>query len=145
MIGYDQPELRQLERLYGIVIAGDLERFLLKAGRSDGGIIGDDPVVLYRPTWNVRTHVLFQMKFFVSLQDAGAWEHLEKPFVIALESETQYYFLKTGSSNPTQIHRFDENEGSVADTQMSLGGYLLDVMRRYGLAGAACVGEMLRI
>jgi len=145
MLGYDESELRKLERLYDIAIDGDLKAFLLKAGRSDGGVIGDDPVVLYRSAWSVRAHILFQINFIESLQEVSAWEHLQKPFVVSLESETQYYFLKTGSSNGSRIYRFDENAGCVSDTGLSLSCYLSDVMDRYELGRIVCVGEMLRV
>ncbi len=145
MRGYDQAELRKLEELYDIVIDGELASFLVKAGRSDGGVIGDDPVVLYRSAWSVRAHILFQLGLIESLQDAGAWVHVKKPFVVSLESETQYYFLRTGATDGSRVFRFDGNVGSVSDTGMSLAGYLLDVMNRYELAGVVCAGEMLRI
>lgn len=48
VVGYSDLELEKIERLYDVRIAGDLKRFLSECGRSDRGLIGDDPIVLYR-------------------------------------------------------------------------------------------------
>lgn len=144
MVGYSELEITKIEKLYGIVVSGEFASLLRRAGRSDGGLVGDDPLIIYRPRWSVRAHLLFQMKLFNSLQDIGAWDYLNKPFVFSLESETQYYFLITGDSGGFVYH-YDENEETVKNTGMSLFEYLLDVVDRYTLGGLVCKGDLLNI
>lgn len=145
MRGYSDTELRRIEKLYDIIIASELEQFMLKAGRSDGGTIGDDPLIIYRPSWTVRGQILFQVNFFESMQDIGAWDFLKRPFVISLESETQYYFLQTASNDSARIFHHDENSKTVEDTGLSLSRYLMSVMDRYPLGGPVCIGELINI
>ncbi|ATQ79006.1 hypothetical protein CR152_19990 [Massilia violaceinigra] len=143
MVGYHEFELRRIERLYGINIGGDFSEFLLKAGRCDGGVIGDDPLIIYRPTWSVRTHLLFQVNFFNGLQEIGAFEFINKPFVFSLEAETQYYFLQTRNPDDMQVYHYDENAESVQGTGLTLENYLIDILQRYPIGGVVCKGELL--
>lgn len=93
MCGYNDQEIEKIERLYNIVAKGDFRDFLRRAGRCDGGVIGDDPLVIYRSSWGIRGQILFQLSFHNDLQDLEKWDFLNKPFVFSLESETQYYFF----------------------------------------------------
>jgi hypothetical protein len=144
MVGYDEAEIQKIERLYGVVISGDFSSFLRRAGRSDGGVVGDDPFIIYR-NWNVRTHILFQVGFFNDLQEIGAWEYLNKPFVFSLESETQYYFLQTGLVNSDLVFHYDENSRMVKSTGLSFYEYLVGAVARYPLGGSICRGDLLEI
>jgi hypothetical protein len=144
MVGYSDVELEKIERLYGIIVSGELASFLRRAGRSDGGIIGDDPFIIYR-NWTVRTHILFQVNFFNDLQEIGAWDYLNKPFVFSLESETQYYFLQTDMPNPDLVYHYDENSRTIKSTGLSFYEYLLGVVARYPLGGEICHGDLLEI
>jgi len=145
MIGYSESEIEKLERLYGIQLSGDFRAFMERAGRCDGGIIGDDPFIIYRPHWSVRTHILFQVNFFSSLQAIGAWDYLDRVFVFSVESETQYYFLQTGAAEPDLVYHYDENSESVKATGMRFGEYLVDVLARYPHGRGLCKGELLNI
>ena len=145
MIGYADIEIEKIGRLYGINFPDDFKSFMQIAGRCDGGLIGDDPLIIYRPSWSVRTHILFQVNFFNSLQEIGAWDYLNKPFVASLESESQYYFLQTNVENPDLVYHFDENNESVASTGMSFGEYLVDILKRYPVGGVVCKGELINI
>ncbi|MEJ2046172.1 MAG: hypothetical protein P8X74_19570 [Reinekea sp.] len=58
VVGYLDDEIKKLERLYDVVITGQMRSFLSEMGRSGGGLIGDDPIVLYREKMSVRRHVL---------------------------------------------------------------------------------------
>ena len=143
--GYSELEINKIEKLYGVAVMGDFRSFLHSVGRSDGGVIGDDPLIIYRASWNVRAHLLFQMSFFNSMQEARAWDFLNKPFVLALESETQYFFLQTGIVGEQSIFHFDENTGLVKNTGFQLADYLMNIMARYPLGGQPCVGELIEI
>lgn len=145
MVGYKLDEIKKIEKLYGISIRGEFESFLLRAGRCDGGVIGDDPIVIYNPLKDVRTHILFQANFFNDLQGIGAWEYLHMPFVFSLESETQYYFLQTGLQGNEYVYHYNENSEIIHNTGMSFSDYLIDITDRYPLGRTICRGELLII
>jgi len=144
MVGYSDIEIEKIERLYGIKVSGELASFLRRAGRSDGGVIGDDPLTIYR-NWTVRTHILFQINFFNDLQDICAFDNLNRPFIFSLESETQYYFLQTDVPNPDLVYHYDENGETIRSTGLSFYDYLLSVVARYPLGGEICQGDLLEI
>jgi len=144
-IGYREGELRKIERLYDISIAGDFAQFMLRAGRCDGGALGDDPIILYRPAWNVRTQILFQVNFFTSLQEIGAFYFLKKPFVFSREAETQYYFLQTSRVGDESVYHYDENNEQVRNTGKTFAEYLTDLLDYYPLGGVVCKGDLLDI
>lgn len=145
LVGYAEDEICQIERLYGICVRGQLREFLLAAGRSGGSLLGDDPIILFRNSWPVRGQILFQVKMFTYLQEIGAWNYLNKPFVVSLESETQYYYLQTDSEEYDLVYHYDENNDTVECTNTTLFEYLKDVASRYGLCDVKCQGELLRI
>jgi len=57
VLGYSEDEIEKIERLYEIKIGGDLRRFFLEMGRSDGGLIVDDPIFLYNARIRIRTDI----------------------------------------------------------------------------------------
>jgi len=126
-------------------VSGDFRSFMERAGRCDGGIIGDDPFIIYRSHWSVRTHILFQVNFFTSLQEIGAWDYLNKVFVFSVENETQYYFLQTGAVNADLVYHYDENNELVTATGMRFGEYLVDVLSRYPHERGLSKCELLNI
>ncbi|MFJ2986493.1 SMI1/KNR4 family protein [Collimonas sp. NPDC087041] len=142
VIGYTENEINKIEALYDIKVKGEFRDFMLQMGRSDGGLIGDDPIVLYRPAWTVRGQILFQINLFNSLQEYGAWDQINKPFSFSRESETQYYYLQT-EKNDGLVYHFDENAGSVECTNLTFLEYLLDVRKRYPYKGVVCKGELI--
>jgi hypothetical protein len=145
--GYSEDELWKIEKLYDIKLLGAFRKFMNEMGRCGGGLIGDDPVILYRPAWPVRTQILFQIVFFGDMQNIGAFEYLDKPFVFSLESETQYYFLRTGSDTPELVYHYDENNKTVQETGLNFMNYMRDAIRRYRGYGRefVCQGELLNI
>ena len=127
--GYSNDEIKKIERLYNIDIKDDFKYFMENMGRCDGGLLGDDPIILYRKAWSVRTHFLFQIDFFNDLQEIGAWDFLNKPFVFSLEEETYYYFLQTGS-NSQEVYFYSENDKKVIPTGMKFFEYLIDLTKK---------------
>ncbi|MFH6974495.1 hypothetical protein ACG2K1_09975 [Neisseria sp. 23W00296] len=95
VVGYTEYELKKIEALYNVSINGEFRDFMLLAGRCSGGGLNDDPIILYRSYWSVRTQIMFQAKLFDELQGIGAFDFLGKIFCFSLEGETQYYFLIT--------------------------------------------------
>jgi hypothetical protein len=145
MIGYTGNEIEKIERLYDIVASNQLRSFFLEMGKSDGGAIGDYFIPLYRPTWRVRQHILFQMDFFNRLQEENFFEYLYKPFVISLVSETQYYFLET-SSHGDEVFHYDENNSAVTSSSLDLVNFLKSlVLRNSGKIQKSTVGNLLEI
>jgi hypothetical protein len=121
-VGYSSDELDKVARLYDINLQGQLKLFLADMGKSDGGLIGDSMIQLYRPSWKVREHLLFQLDFFNQMQEEGFYDFLNKPFVFSLVSETQYYFIQT-SLNDVVCH-YDSNAETVKETEWDLVGFL---------------------
>lgn len=146
--GYEEIELKKIEALYGISIHGELKDFMLHAGRCDGGLIGDDPIILYRPAWSVRAHLRLQLGFFSELQEIGAYDYIKKPFVFSIESETQYYFLKTSDPSLIVFH-YNENSGEIFNTGLTLSDYLVKTAATYNpffdSNRVVCKGELLII
>ena len=80
VIGYTENELKKIERLYDITIQGQLRELMLLAGRCDGGLIGDDPIILYRSAWDVRTQIFFQYKVIDYLYEIKANDYYGKNY-----------------------------------------------------------------
>jgi len=146
LLGYSEDEIAKIERLYGIEVQGDFRKFLYQMGRCDGGVFGDDPIILYRSAWNVRTQLLTQVCFFDDMQDNGNFEHLTyKPFVFSIESETQYFFIQTSSSEIDAVYHYDENSGKSVKTNYTFRTYLQDLYTNSKRSNIACTGELIAI
>jgi hypothetical protein len=122
VVGYSSEELNKIARLYDIKLQGQLELFLAEMGRCDGGLIGDSMIQLYRPSWRVREHLLFQFNFFNQMQEDGFYDFLNRPFVFSLVSDTQYYFIQTLLGDV--VYHYDSNVGAVKATEWDLVGVL---------------------
>ena len=153
VIGYTEHELKKIEALYEISIQGQLHEFMLLAGRCDGGLIGDDPIILYRPAWDVRTQIFFQNKLLTYLQDIHAYDFTGayggQMFCFSWEWETQYYFTIT-SNTDNLVYHYDENSETVECTNLTFYEYLDDVYKRYveedsNRKQIVCKGELLEI
>ncbi|MDR3416785.1 MAG: hypothetical protein P4L83_11415 [Nevskia sp.] len=144
--GYLDAELPAIELRYDVTIAGQLRAFLLSMGRCDGGLIGDDPLVLYRPSWTGQDQLAFQRAFRERLQSAELGVYCEeKPFAVTNESEVHYYFLLTASTEPDLVFHYNQTEESAHSTGLPLLEYLKGVLRRYAGYGqrAPLRGELL--
>jgi len=145
-LGYAQWEMESIERLYNIKVEGQLKGFLSEMGRSSGGMIGDSLIQLYRPSWRVRQHLLFQVDFFNQMQDEGFYEFLKKPFVFSLVSETQYYFLQTSGDEKDVVCQFDSNVGVATRTEWDLVGFIkMLISENEGEAKILAQGDLLVI
>ena len=126
--GYAPSELQAIGRLYNINVVGQLALFLAEVGRCDGGIMGDSSIPLYRPSWRVREHLLFQIGFFNDMQEAGHFGYLNKPFVFAWISETQYYFVQTSGVVIDKVYHFDSNTDIVRETEWDLIAFIKKIV-----------------
>jgi hypothetical protein len=145
-IGFDEGDLRKVELLYDVRLKGQFKQFLLEAGKSDGGLIGDAMMPLYRPTWHIRDHFVFQYNFFNEMQEEGFYEFLNKPFVVSLLSDSQYYFIQTSLEKSDVIYHYDSNGGEVNATEWDLLGFL-KVLLSYneGVLQTPTIGHLLDI
>jgi hypothetical protein len=144
--GYSEAELGKIETLYDLSITGDLRKFLLMMGRCDAGLIGDDPLILYRGSWTAQDQLEFQHAFRRRLVQAELEVYCEeKPFVISNESEVHYYFVLTASTEPDLVYHYYQGDESAHSTGLPLLDYLRGVLRRYTGYGKRPVrrGELL--
>jgi hypothetical protein len=131
--GYSEVELGKIESLYDISIQGQLKTFLLEMGRCDGGLIGDDPIILYRSNMNVANFVLLQNGLREEIYDTG-WQDIssQKPFNFAIESETLSYFVLTNSDEPNCVYFYDENKEKTGRTEWDLFSCLKNFTEYFG-------------
>lgn len=156
VLGYSETELLQIERLYEVRFEGDLRQFMLEMGRSDGGLLGDDPIILYRESWSVRTQLLTQVELREELSSLELKDELvqqglkelgpsEKEFLFSIEAETQYYFLKTATGSD-QVFHYDENHETVKETGLSFLEYMKQLVKEYSPQDyTICRGELIVI
>ncbi|MDH5803365.1 MAG: SMI1/KNR4 family protein [Gammaproteobacteria bacterium] len=145
-LGYSNLELEKIERLYNVEIKGQFKSFLIEMGKSDGGLIGDYSIQLYRPAWRVREHLLFQVDFFNQMQEEGFYDFLNKPFVFSLISETQYYFLQTSLDNHDVVYHYDSNNELVKMTDWDLVNFMkMLVAENKGVLLPESEGDILKI
>ncbi len=117
--GYDSNELLDIEKLFDININNDLKNFLEKYGKCSGGAIGDDSFIIYRDA-KIRGHLLAQLDIIDSLQEIGEWDMVgSKPFLFAIQGETQYYFLPTNGASKDKVYIYDDNNESLSNTNSS--------------------------
>jgi len=114
-IGYSEEEITKIEKLYDIEAKGDFREFLKYAGRCDGDLLGDDPIILYRQTWNIDSYL--RMNYFGFIDDE---DFEEKVFYDELKKKP---FIK--------VYCFDENEEKIKDTGMDFNEYMVDLIERY--------------
>ena len=154
VVGYSEEELVKIEKLYDIKISGFLREFMLEAGRGDGGLIGDDPIILYRNNWSVRGHFRTQdgfreelLKLLFKNNPAEFKLFCNSTLLFSIEAETQYYYLNTTGANPERVFHYDENEDIIEDTNVDFIDYMKNTVRVYGgfSPQIICQGEMLII
>lgn len=146
MIGYSDEEIDVIQSVYDVRISGQFKCFLSQMGRSDGGVIGDYEIPMYRSDWRLRDHLLFQYDFFCEMQSSGRFEFLNKPFVFAFLSENQYCFLQTASDHPDAVYRYDSVEDEVVDEGADLLGYLRSLAEdNGGKLFPAAIGNLLAL
>ena len=128
--GYSLSEIKRIEKLYDITIQGDFLEFMLKMGRCSGGLIGDEPIILYRDDWSVRDQILFQFRIIEVLHENYYEMRVQQPFCFSWEAETQYLFILTQSEDQL-VYQYDENEEKIIETGKTFKEYMLDVYEYY--------------
>ena len=150
-IGYSEEEITKIEKLYDIEAKGDFREFLKYAGRCDGDLLGDDPIILYRQTWDMESYL--RMNYFGFIDDEDFEEKVfydelkRKPFIFSIEMETYYFYIRTADDD-LKIYCFDENDEILKDTGMNFNEYMVDLVERYNpelkpTLDFSTVGELL--
>ena len=147
-IGYSEKEITKIEKLYDIEAKGDFREFLKYAGRCDGDLLGDDPVILYRQTWNIQSYL--RKNYFNFIDEDYTVLHgdlQKKPFIFSIEMETYYFYIRTADDD-LKIYCFDENDEILKDTGMNFNEYMVDLVERYNpelkpTLDFSTVGELL--
>ena len=130
-IGYSEEEITKIEKLYDIEVKGDFREFLKYAGRCDGDLLGDDPVILYRQTWSIQSYL--RKNYFNFIDEDYTVLHgdlQKKPFIFSIEMETYYFYIRTADDD-LKVYCFDENEEKIKDTGMNFNEYMVDLVERY--------------
>ena len=130
-IGYSEEEITKIEKLYDIEVKGDFREFLKYAGRCDGDLLGDDPVILYRQTWSIQSYL--RKNYFNFIDEDYTVLHgdlQKKPFIFSIEMETYYFYIRTADDD-LKVYCFDENEEMIKDTGMNFNEYMVDLVERY--------------
>ena len=147
-IGYSEEEITKIEKLYDIEVKGDFREFLKYAGRCDGDLLGDDPIILYRQTWNIQSYL--RKNYFNFIDEDYTVLHgdlQKKPFIFSIEMETYYFYIRTADDD-LKIYCFDENDEILKDTGMNFNEYMVDLVERYNpelkpTLDFSTVGELL--
>ena len=130
-IGYSEEEITKIEKLYDIEAKGDFREFLKYAGRCDGDLLGDDSVILYRQTWNMKIYLRMNYSYFIDENFKILHEEIKKkPFIFSIEMETYYFYIRTVDED-LKVYCFDENEEKIKDTGMDFNEYMVDLVERY--------------
>ena len=147
-IGYSEEEITKIEKLYDIEVKGDFREFLKYAGRCDGDLLGDDPIILYRQTWNIQSYL--RKNYFNFIDEDYTVLHgdlQKKPFIFSIEMETYYFYIRTADDD-LKVYCFDENEEKIKDTGMNFNEYMVDLVETYNselkpTLDFSTVGELL--
>ena len=147
-IGYSEEEITKIEKLYDIEAKGDFREFLKYAGRCDGDLLGDDPVILYRQTWNMKIYLRMNYSYFIDENFKILHEEIKKkPFIFSIEMENYYFYIRTADDD-LKVYCFDENEEKIKDTGMDFNEYMVDLVERYNpelkpILEIPSIGELL--
>ena len=139
-----------MERLYDVEITGQLYEFLRYMRRCSGGLIGDVSLMFYRSHLDVRHQFLRQDQLREDLCRLRQYPVFrQRPFLISIESETQYFFLLTKSETPDLVYHYDENEETVQATAWTFNEYLKRIMQvevpYYTVKDLVLTGEFIEI
>ena len=92
-IGYSEEEITKIEKLYDIEAKGDFREFLKYAGRCDGDLLGDDTVILYRQTWNMKIYLRMNYSYFIDENFKILHEEIKKKAIHIFNRNGNLLFL----------------------------------------------------
>ena len=128
-IGYNDKEIEKIERLYNIEIKGDFRTFMKFCGKYDGGLFGNDPVILYEDDVSYQLELQSRLKFY--LTDIEYYDlHKSKIFLISVEMESNYFFIKTRDDD-LRIYEYSEGINEVLELNIDFNEYMLTLVKDY--------------
>lgn len=129
--GYSEEEIKQIEDLYHIRIQGELKQFMRCMGRSAGGLLADNTMMLYY--LQPRSYMIHHQSNTDDLIHYSGYDFSTvNAFCFAQISETNIYFLKTTSENPERVYHYVEGGKGIRDTGKNFTEFLKSVVRDYG-------------
>lgn len=154
LVGYSAEEIRKIECLYDITVDGEFKSFMELAGKCSGGVIGDEDMLFYREDMNLSDHLLYQEDLRDELrEDIGLTDIAKmKPFIFAIEADTQMYLLKTAAEDSQRVYHYNQNHDIFEKTKWSFLDYIGQqiLLNARGIRAGyrdnvVCKGDLLRI
>ena len=128
--GYNDDEIRGIEELYDIEVKGDFREFLSIAGKSLGGLLGEEELILYS-NWSVRKKVLFKYILKEMLAEEKLYEVANKDFfIISIRNNIEYFFIITENNN-LKVYYYNTEKKELKETGMNFSEYVADLIKRY--------------
>ena len=129
-IGYSEEEITKIEKLYDIEAKGDFREFLSIAGKSLGGLLGEEELILYS-NWSVRKKVLFKYILKEMLAEEKLYEVANKDFfIISIRNNIEYFFIITKNNN-LKVYYYNTEKKELKETGMNFSEYVADLIKRY--------------
>ena len=129
-IGYNDDEIRGIEELYNIEVKGDFREYLSIAGKSLGGLLGEEELILYS-NWSVRKKVLFKYILKEMLAEEKLYEVANKDFfIISIRNNIEYFFIITKNNN-LKVYYYNTEKKELKETGMNFSEYVADLIKRY--------------
>ena len=128
--GYNDDEIRGIEELYDIEVKGDFREFLSIAGKSLGGLLGEEELILYNDC-SVREVVLtnFTLEEYL-IEDEFYDVACGKFFVIGLKNRSEYIFITT-RDNDLKVYHYSRENRTLKETGKNFSEYVADLIKRY--------------
>ena len=128
--GYNDDEIRGIEELYDIEVKGDFREFLSIAGKSLGGLLGEEELIFYNDC-SVREVVLtnFTLEEYL-IEDEFYDVACGKFFVIGLKNRSEYIFITT-RDNDLKVYHYSRENRTLKETGMNFSEYVTDLIKRY--------------
>ena len=128
--GYNDDEIRGIEELYDIEVKGDFREFLSIAGKSLGGLLGEEELILYS-NWSVRKKVLFKYILKEMLAEEKLYEVANKDFfIISIRNNIEYFFIITENNN-LKVYYYNTEKKELKETGKNFSEYVADLIKRY--------------
>ena len=130
-IGYSEEEIIKIEKVYDIEVKGDFREFLSIAGKSLGGLLGEEELSLYND-WSIRERIVLQYDFqeYVQKDKFRGKGRDGKPFIIDLKSNSEYIFITT-RDNDLKVYHYSRENRTLKETGMNFSEYVTDLIKRY--------------
>ena len=145
-IGYSEKEIEAIENYYYLNIKKDFKDFLKFAGRSSGGLLGENQLLIYK-NWTVRENLLFQSFFSEYYFEPG--EFLGMCFLLSIENDNEYYFIKTKEED-LKVYCYNKKNNTKKETGLNFNEYILNLIKNYNselkpLENKSIKGELIKI